>query len=173
MPSKTRSQQAKASRSKGKRGERKLGLRLKKWWGADFHRTPASGGLRWGERHEVRGDLVCEDTFFPFVIEEKNREAWELELFLTGKGPIFTWWKQVWRDSIEIHRIPLLFIDKNYSPGYVIFKPRLLKGLMKEAKPKHYMVTTSADTGMLYLVERELFLNMVSVERCQEVGLYV
>ena len=164
MP-RTKSEQAKASRRKGKRGERLLAKRLETWWGAPFHRTPASGALRWGERVEVRGDIVCEDTDFPFVIEEKNREAWEFAPFIEGKGAIFKWWQQVLKDSKAIHRIPLLFINKNRSPSYVIFRPRDVR-LFWDTKPNCFITTCNSNAGTLRMVERETFLSCISPTLC-------
>ena len=166
-PKKNASERAVASRKKGQRGERKLAKKLEAWWGAPFDRTPRSGGLRWGIRHDVRGDVVCEDPRFPFIVEEKNRESWDLVQFLGGKGNIFKWWQQVWRDAQAVGRIPLLFIDKNYVGGYVIFKPRMLQPMMRH-RPKRYLTTYMplSDVKTLTMVSIEDFLATVDVEKC-------
>jgi len=163
----TRSKRARASRRKGKRGERVLCRRLEKAFGVPFNRTPASGGLRWGKRADVRGDVVCEEPWFPFVLEEKNREAWDLETFLKGLGPIWKWWGQVVRDGKDTGRIPLLFVDKNRSPGFVIFRLSDV-GPLLDKKPRSYMSVYKPGVGVLRLVETEEFLSKISVEKCRE-----
>ncbi len=161
-----RTKRAKAARRKGKRGERALCQRLEQTFGVAFHRTPASGAMRWGKRADVRGDIICEELWFPFVVEEKNREAWDLELFFKGKGGIWKWWGQVLGDSKDVGKIPLLFIDKVRSPGFVIFRIRDVAELFND-KPRTYMRVWHEELGILRLVEREEFLNCLSVEKCK------
>lgn len=168
MVSEEGTKRAKAARRKGKRGERALARRLEAFWGSPFHRTPSSGALRWGTRSEVRGDIVSEDPKFPFVIEEKNREAWSLESFFQGKSGIYKWWLQVLNDAEDVGRIPLLFIDKNRSPAFVIFRAKEITQLF-DTKPESYMRVWREDVGFLRVVEREEFLNCLSVERCKNV----
>lgn len=113
---------ANKSRRKGKRGERKLIPLLNDWWGEKFRRVPRSGALRWGTDHRVAGDLVTSDPDFPWVVEAKNRESWDLKDLFLGQGPIFSWFQQAADDGKRVNKKPLLFFTKNYHPYYVFVK---------------------------------------------------
>lgn len=122
-----RSKKARASKRRGKRGERLVIELLTKWWGAKFHRTPRSGGLRWGSQVAgVGGDIACEDPEFPFSTEVKNRERFEIEEFLNGKGKMWEWWSQCVGDAERLQKFPLMFVTKNYSPWYTVYSPPLV-----------------------------------------------
>ncbi len=123
---------AHASRRKGIRGERKLALILETWWGTKFRRVPRSGALRWGTDQRVAGDLVTNDPNFPFVVEVKNRENWELIHLFDGKGKIFDWWEQVRADGERVNKKPILFFTKNGLPFYAMIRMDQVPG-----DPKH------------------------------------
>lgn len=93
---------------------------LSKWWGHDFHRSPASGGLHWAGSNNVAGDIVAPlEANFPFVVECKNREEWTLEnLFLNNKD-IKNWWAQVVGDAKETGKVPMLIYTRNHAKTFV------------------------------------------------------
>lgn len=108
-------------RTKGRRGERLLLEPLTKWWGFEFHRTPASGA--WGTIHkvdELSQDIVCDDPNFPYDIEVKNCEGWHLEKLLTApKNDIYQWWDQTTNQCAPDKR-PMLCFRRNRHPFLVM-----------------------------------------------------
>jgi len=141
---------ARGAKKKGTRGERKLAGLLEEWCGLKFHRSPASGGLRWRDNAaKVRGDLICEDESFPFSIEVKNRESWDFKTFMDGGGKIFEWFDQAWADARATEKIPLLFITKNFSPYYAVFVRADLTQFRRGEAPKNFMTVTDVnDSGI-------------------------
>lgn len=114
------SQIGKLSKSKGSSFELKIATSLGQWWGAKFHRVPASGGLHWGSSMNVGGDVIAPpEAGFPFVVECKKREGWTLEQIMNNKGPHKTWWQQVCGDAEETKKVPMLIFAKNYSDIFV------------------------------------------------------
>jgi hypothetical protein len=113
----------KNSRAKGAAYERKICKLLMPWWNCEFHRVPASGGLRWKQDNRVTGDIVVQEDVkdFPFVIECKKREGWNFEQIIKGTGEVVSWWEQ---NITDIHRLgdvnkrPLVIFSKNMSPDY-------------------------------------------------------
>ncbi|MMZ43642.1 hypothetical protein D1872_52070 [compost metagenome] len=109
------------SRHKGSEYERKIAKILGKWWGEDFHRTPASGGLHWKKDNRVAGDIVTPpDSVYPWVTECKKREAWDFDQLIKGTGEIEKYWSQVCRDAEETGLQPLLIFSKNFAPNYAM-----------------------------------------------------
>jgi hypothetical protein len=110
-------------RNKGSGYERKIAKDLGEWWGEEFHRTPASGGLHWQKDNRVAGDIVTPpDSVFPFTIECKKREGFDLEQLLKGTGDIEDWWEQAVGDSERVESKPLLIFSKNRAPDYTMMR---------------------------------------------------
>lgn len=132
----------KKSRNKGGRFERETAKILSKWWGHEFHRVPASGGLHWGASNNVAGDIVVPlEANFPFVIECKNREDWTIEnLFLNNKE-LKNWWAQVVNDSEETGKIPLLIFTRNRAKNFVTMAYN--EELVKEIENRKFPVMVS------------------------------
>lgn len=116
------------ARAKGHNFERVSCRLLANWWGKSFIRVPLSGG--WN-KNVVTGDAfpIDEngevDTTFPFSVEDKCQEGWELYHFLTGKGPFMRWFKQCERDCPK-GKHALLIFKKNYSPVFAMIRSEVL-----------------------------------------------
>jgi len=122
------------AKRKGNSNEREVANLLAAWWGVgEFMRTPSSGG--WGKSRQVRddfnaaGDIVTTATDFPFCVEVKSEERWELEQLLTSpeKCPIARWWKQAERETPE-GKAPLLLFTRKLRPWYAMFQGANLMG---------------------------------------------
>lgn len=128
----------KKSRNKGGRFERQMAKELTEWWGYEFNRVPASGGLHWASSNNVAGDIVVpSDANFPFVIECKNREDWTIEnLFLNNKE-IKNWWAQVVGDAKETKNTPLLIFTRNRAKNFVTmaYNEKLVNEIEKRGYP--------------------------------------
>lgn len=109
------------SKAKGSDYERKIAKVLGDWYGEEFHRTPASGGLHWKEDNRVAGDIVTPPgSTYPFVTELKKRESWEFFHLLKGTGEMEKFWQQVSNDAARTGLKPLLVFSKNFSPDYTM-----------------------------------------------------
>lgn len=112
----------KNSRAKGQRQERALVKKLSEWWGTEFFRTPGSGAFATrgfvGANVSFAGDIVTKDKEFPFCVESKNEEGWELEQLLTApKNKIQKWWDQACSECPE-GMVPLLVFTRNHKPEF-------------------------------------------------------
>jgi len=105
---------------KGNLNERKVAKKFQKWVGAEFARVPRSGGLRWKNKADVSGDVMCTDpkVNFPFVVETKHYK--KLNFKFRKNNIIFTFWKQVERDANNVNKIPLLVLKSNYMKDWVV-----------------------------------------------------
>jgi hypothetical protein len=127
------------SRNKGSSAEREVAYILKEWWrkvdeNCEFVRTPLSGGWSTSDvrgNFRVSGDLMTTSKLFPFVVEVKRRENFDLKNFVEGrKSPIWSWWKQtklaaeeqLGKDDSTIYdvKIPMLFFRKSRKPWYLV-----------------------------------------------------
>lgn len=126
------------SSNKGSDYERKVSKVLSKWWGEEFHRTPASGGLKWKEDNRVAGDIVTPvNSKYPYVTELKKREEWLLEQLLKGTGSIEKWWNQVTDDSKRTGMKPFLIFSKNFSPDFGMMLEEDFNKIVQARKNKH------------------------------------
>lgn len=112
----------KNSRDKGGRGERQAAKEFRDWWGTDFARTPGSGAFatRQKDPHawSASGDLVTHDKSFPFCLEIKWVEGWNMEQLLRNDGCIiYEWWRQA-TGECPPEMLPLLVFKKNNHPFY-------------------------------------------------------
>lgn len=112
----------KMSDRKGKSYENRMAKLLSKWTGLPLIRTPMSGA--WSGS---AGDIVCKGQpgAFPFTVECKKTESWDLHQLLAGTGPFFNWMEQVVREShddmllTDRAKYPVLLFTKNYRPDYI------------------------------------------------------
>jgi len=141
---KTRKTIGKSSRLRGQRGERIVAKAMSTWWGSEFARTPSSGGFKtkkFREEWNASSDLVTSDATFPFAVEVKNCEGWNLEQLLTApKCDLYSWWKQTVGETPE-DKTPLLVFTRNHQPLYCMMyetdanKGGLTKGTMRLTFP--------------------------------------
>lgn len=111
----------KHSKTKGSGYELKIAKFMSNWWGGNFSRVPASGGLQWGSDQRVAGDIVPPAGLnFPFVIECKKREEWTFDHILLDIGQPKEWWAQVVRDARRISKVPLLIFSRNRQKDFVM-----------------------------------------------------
>lgn len=153
------------SRKKGSKNEREVAKLLGDWTGKEFSRTPASGGLRWGKRNDVIGDVVCttEGHIFPFSVETKFYHDLKFEHLVSSpiRIKLLDFWEQALRDSERAQKTPLLMVRYNgMSRGqYYAFIPKeIYTGLTEEYelnspaleyitnKPKYQFVIMKAST---------------------------
>lgn len=140
------------------------------WWGAEFHSTPASGGLHWRKDARVAGDIVApseggED--YPFSNECKKVEGWNFEQLIKGTGEVTDWWSQCIRDAKEVSKIPLLTFSKNRSPIYFMMPSDSWAKLGME--PKNYFITTFRLDGVEQHVTVGMFDDLLAIPKDQVV----
>lgn len=123
------------SKTKGSSYELRVAKIFTTWWGAPFHRVPASGGLHWSASMNVSGDIVTiPEAGFPFVIECKKREEWTLDNVFLNNKDIKNWWAQVVGDADETGKIPMLVFSRNRAEDYVMlpYNEDFLQNYMEE-----------------------------------------
>lgn len=109
---------SKGSHAKGASFERRISKLFNQHWGIQLVRTPLSGG--WGHAH-TKGDLVDPSRKFPYFVECKNQQSWNLWAALfEGRGPILTWWYKAAKQAKQEKRIPLLVIGQDYQAPLVL-----------------------------------------------------
>jgi len=114
------------SRSKGGRGEREAVKLLKSWWGSEFSRTPGSGAFATITQRtdlNVSGDVSTPDPDFPFIVEVKWHEDWDLDqLIKSEKCKVWQWWKQAKDQAEGTGKLPLLLMKRNHNPWYYMMR---------------------------------------------------
>jgi len=124
----------KNSRQKGNVAEREVAKLLTTWWKqaeseTQFIRTPLSGGWSNAEvrgEFKASGDLMTTAQHFPFCVEVKRREAWNLDRVNAGlKSPVWSWWRQAQTQANEqctdektVH--PMLWLRQSRMPWLVM-----------------------------------------------------
>ena len=103
------------SRDKGNRFERVVAKALTEWWGAEFCRTPLSGG--WSSK--APGDIITPDDF-PFGIEAKHRESWSWDAWLSGATKNLEDWMEQAAKGCKLGQAPMLLVTKNRAPIWVV-----------------------------------------------------
>jgi len=115
------------AKEKGREFESTCCRLMQGWWGTPFKRVPLSGG--W-DKQIITGDIFAVnkdgvDKSFPFSVECKKQEGWNLFQLLDDKGPILQWWKQC-TDDCPPHKLPLLMFACNYRSVLVMVGNNLL-----------------------------------------------
>lgn len=132
-------------RSKGKRGELEVAKLVSKWLNMDLRRTPMSGAMR-----GYPGDIITASaeniSSFPFLIEVKYREGWELTSLLHGRDGFFKEWIKQLEDETDRLRKPysILFFRKNRIPWLIAIPEKQIKVELLDRYLKYhgYIVTT-------------------------------
>lgn len=154
------------SKKKGSKNERKIAQLFSQWTGYEFTRTPGSGGLRWQNRGDVIGDLVCTDDTharrFPFSIECKVRNKVDFShLILTVNSDIIQFWEQSKQDAKRGSKLPLVVFRYDHMASglyFVLIDQRLLQFIDKEFLSKsRILILNSPDNNFAILRSDEFF----------------
>ena len=116
--------QGAGARNKGAGFERKVAKVLSNWIYGEpgrLHRTPMSGGLHWSGNAKSHGDIVPDDPKFPFVIECKAQEGWDLMQLYNQKGTLWNFIKQAESEGESAEKPWLLIFKKNHVKEKIIF----------------------------------------------------
>lgn len=132
---------AKRSKRKGSSAERSTAKILKEWWGrGEWAKTPLSGGWSRAPGFNVAGDIVTTEKDFPWCVENKKVEKWELNQVLTNGSPIFlAWWQQASEQSPP-NLAPLLIASKNRTQPIIAMKLDNWLDLLHNLPSDPYMV---------------------------------
>jgi len=112
------------ARAKGAGFENAVAKQLSLWWtdGEEdkyIRRVPLSGGY---DKTSASGDVFCPSNpiEFPFSVECKNQEGWNMFQLLEGKGTPMGWWQQCVRDEEQgrYQREPVLIFTANQRPAF-------------------------------------------------------
>lgn len=167
----TRSQSAKRSRRKGVRAELYLAKLFSDTTQFRFRRTPGSGA--W-DRKEFIGDIACmdKDIVFPYVIESRNREGWNLVQLFEKTGELFNWWDDVVRDANAVQKTPVLIITKNNFPYLVLGRRRDFFSKTATRRPDTFL-QVKIDDDVVWVMPLMYFLQKLAhwahiVRICQE-----
>lgn len=108
------SRSGKMSKTKGSNNERDVAKFLTNWTGAQFNRTPGSGGMHLRNAH-FAGDVVCvdDDFFFPFVVEAKHLKSIPISWYLRKDSKLFGIFRQAQRDADRIGKRPMCLVREN------------------------------------------------------------
>lgn len=121
------------SRRKGAAFENKIARDVTAWTGTKFTRTPSSGG--WAKTGDITPKDPKEMVAFPFNLEMKNNESWNLPLLFKYEGEktlpsVFgKWWKQCNDDAKKSKKIPVVVFTRNNDPDFCIMRVSEFKKL--------------------------------------------
>ena len=103
---------------KGNNNERVAAKFLSEWTGAEFSKTPASGGMHL-RNSMFCGDLVCvtEGFYFPFVMETKHLKEVNVQGALRDNSMLYKIFRQALNDANRIGKRPLCLIRGNRMPA--------------------------------------------------------
>jgi hypothetical protein len=99
---------------KGSKGEREVVKRCQEWW-RRVH----------SKKFRACGDLLVdpETKRWPFAVEVKRREAWNLEWLIAGRAsPVWGWWLSTQEDGRKLELEPMLWFRKNRMPWLVLLR---------------------------------------------------
>lgn len=143
-----------ASKQKGNKNERELTKWFTDWTELEFQRVPQSGGLRWSNRDNIVGDIICTDPrkgkTFPFTVETKFHKDINFEHLLTNnkKNKVKEFWDQAKEDGEASGKIPLLFMRYNQmakGTWFVAMEAELFyKHFSKHTKEEHKILVFSS-----------------------------
>ena len=125
------------SKVKGNSNELNVAHLISAWTGKEFVRVPMSGGLRWGKRIDICGDIINVDRNFdfPFSIETKHVKNLGIQdkNILRKNSVIYTYFNQCHRDADASGKRPFLMVRQNNMPkdSYYIFLSLNFEILMK------------------------------------------
>ncbi len=142
------------SKKKGNNFERKVAHIICDYFKLPYNenpRTPLSGGaVRW------KGDIQKSDklkAIFPFYIECKKRENWDLIDLINPNSELNKWWQKCVKDC-PADEFPLLIFSKNYYPVFCMF---LIDNINLNILNFKHLCITFENRGIMILTD---FLNI-------------
>ena len=166
------------SKRKGNGNERDAANQFKTWWGVgEWARVPASGGwatVNHREAFRACGDIMTTDIEFPFTVELKHVEGWDLNQMLTAPACLpYEWWAQTTGETPE-DSIPLLVMRRNRSKPLVMTRPfPALNGHLTDNNVVRFYLHGTETLVIfkledLFKISREVILDMAKEEipRC-------
>lgn len=167
-------QKTKAEPKKKKNGnrkggdfERKIAKVMTEWTGVKFERVPASGGLHWKKDNRVYGDIVCNDPTFPFVVECKNRQSWNMDALIKGNKAVEKWWAQVNKDATDTQLTPMLIFTRNQQPDYIMLTAECFaEGLieMSSGSDPDFWMSVRVGGELVHIFNLEEFMEQVTIQ---------
>lgn len=142
----------KKSQARGKRGENKAAELLREWWGDErfmrnFVGSSGAVSTQFAENPHISkqllalitGDIIPPDDTFPFSVEVKNYEKFDMTKAMEKAGGDRTnltkWWKQAKSDATRIDKIPLLLIFAQKEIWTVIEKKHADVSFLGKGEP--------------------------------------
>ena len=116
------------------------GTRSKRLSGLPFRRRSTS--IMPVEGHwQGEGDILHRpDVSFPFAVECKKHEGWELDGgYYEAKWPVWDWWEQAKAQARRAKLKPLLIFTRNRRPVYVLLEESAATWL--KLKPRSGLVS--------------------------------
>ena len=150
-----------SAKRKGNSNERKLAKQFKEWWGhGEWAKTPSSGGWATKEvREDFRtcGDIITTAEDFPFCVEAKHQENWELlQLLSNANSPIYKFWAQTVEETPEPF-IPLLIIRRNRREPVVIARSCDILFTVKDNGRQHMKLQREEGDELTILLLKDFF----------------
>lgn len=123
-------------RAKGKKAENEVAKIHVAWWGmhepgTEFKSTPQSGGFSTPTvraHFKMAGDLMTTSKIFPFVVEVKRREGFDIRnVYRMKPSPIWGWWRQAVAAARVQGGVPILWFrdgKKGKTAEWFLMVPR-------------------------------------------------
>jgi len=85
---------------------------------------------------EGEGDILHRPGIeFPFCVECKDQEGWDLDgLLHNEKWPVWAWWEQACTQAQQVGLRPILFFTRAYRPDYVMMQKEVAECLELQSK---------------------------------------
>lgn len=133
-------------REKGQSYMREVCRKLERWAGCRFVPRPTVVAPLDG--WAVKGDVAHDASVdFPFVVEIKKIEGWELDgAFESPKWPVWKWWEQCLSQAASRESAhPLLIFSRNRRKSYVLTRWHTVEWL--KPKPEYGPIVTLRTTA--------------------------
>jgi len=111
-----------------------------------------------------QGDILHKPGIkFPFCVECKKHEGWELDGMLgNDKWPPWSWWTQAKAQALTANMIPLMFFTRNRRKVYVLMEEEIQKWLRVEPHSGPMLAISQSNGASLALA---LMDDLVRVQR--------
>jgi hypothetical protein len=110
-----------------------------------WHKTPASGGMRWKKRDDVIGDIVCDRPDFIFTVECKKHEDIDMEvLFYKRKSntssDLISFYEQACNEAIRAGKQPMLVVERKRGKPYMVIPRTIFRSIMDVDLPIDHVI---------------------------------